>query len=121
MPVYAFAVLPLVLMLVEAMQGTTTISAAFADDITASGTLNDLRKPGGTYSVDLRPDFGYYPEPSKSWIIAKENSKDKAEEIFKNSKVNVTIDGKRHLGAVIGMKGKRADSPDACSRQNCSL
>ena len=45
---------------------------------------------------------GYYVNNGKSWLILKDaSSRSKAEEIFGNS-VNITSEGKRHLGAVIG-------------------
>ena len=46
--------------------------------------------------------FGYYVNRSKSWLIVKTaQAADEARNIFGNS-VNITTDGKRQLGAVIG-------------------
>ena len=46
--------------------------------------------------------FGYYVNGSKSWLIVKKKEKlEEAKAIF-GSTVNITTEGKRHLGAVIG-------------------
>ena len=50
----------------------------------------------------IGPDFGYFPEATKSWLIVKERYLSTVKEIFKDSKVNITAEGKRHLGATIG-------------------
>ena len=50
----------------------------------------------------MGPKFGYLPEGSKSWLIVGENSKERAQTIFDNTKIKITTDGQRHLGAVIG-------------------
>ena len=36
------------------------------------------------------PLFGYFPEPTKSWLIVKENYKTKAEEIFSDTNIKIT-------------------------------
>ena len=47
---------------------------------------------------------GYVVNSSKAWLIVKpEEIEAEAKEIFGNS-VNITIEGKRHLGAVLGTK-----------------
>ena len=50
----------------------------------------------------MGPKFGYFREGSKPWIIVRENAKERAQTIFDNTKIKVTTDGQRHLGAVIG-------------------
>ena len=106
MAVYAVAILPLIIMLVDASvsKNHATISAGFADDLTAAGKIKELlfwwKK-----LCSLGPDFGYYPEAKKSWLIAKEKFESAARKIFTDSQVNVTVEGKRHLGATIGSDG----------------
>ena len=46
--------------------------------------------------------FGYHPEPTKCWLIAKSRMKDIGLNRFENAGINITEDGKRHWGAVIG-------------------
>ena len=48
--------------------------------------------------------FGYFPKQSKSYLIVKEQHYNKAVDVFMVSKVKVTSEGKRQLGAVIGSK-----------------
>ena len=74
---------------------------AFADDFTVAGKASEIR----AYWDILQqqgPLFGYFPKPSKSYLIVKEQHYNKAVDVFMGSKVKVTSEGKRHLGALIG-------------------
>ena len=103
MAIYAIAIIPLILMLVaEANQvDNTTKTAAYADDLTAAGTIMHLRNWWETL-CRLGPKFGYFPEGSKSWLIVKEKEVQKAQSVFKDTNIKITTEGQRHLGAVIG-------------------
>ena len=46
--------------------------------------------------------YGYDAEPTKSWLIVKEQLQDEATQAFLGTGVNITVSGKKHLGAVIG-------------------
>ena len=48
------------------------------------------------------PMFGYHAEPTKSWLIVKEELLEEANQVFAGAGVNITSQGKKHLGAVIG-------------------
>ena len=48
--------------------------------------------------------YGYFPNPTKSWLIVKENCVDHASALFQNAGINITVDGKRHLGAALGSR-----------------
>ena len=50
----------------------------------------------------LGPKYGYNPLPKKTILIVKPEFKLQAEEIFKDTKVRITTEGERHMGAVIG-------------------
>ena len=100
MPIYATAIIPLILMLLEITNGKTKV-AAYADDFSAAGSVLNL-KSWWEKLCTLGPKFGYYPEASKSWLIVKPKHKGAAATVFNNSKINITTEGKRHLGAVIG-------------------
>ena len=99
MTIYAIAIIPLVLMLVEqaSQANNTTKTAAYADDLTATGTIIRLRN---WWDVLCRmgPKFGYFPEGSKSWLIVK----NKDQSAFKDTNIKITTEGQRHLGAIIG-------------------
>ena len=73
-----------------------------ADDATGAGKLQPLKQWwDGIKHQGVK--FGYFVKPSKSWLILKDSSKVKeAEELFKNSPINITVEGKRHLGAALG-------------------
>ena len=84
----------------------TTVSSIkqvwLADDATGAGTLNDLKKWWDTLLV-LGRKYGYYINEGKSWLIAKnDNILQMAGNIFKESSIKFTKEGKRHLGAAIG-------------------
>ena len=51
---------------------------------------------------ELGPKFGYFPEPKKSWLIVKSDCLDKAIHIFNNTNIQITTQGKWHLGAALG-------------------
>ena len=48
------------------------------------------------------PAFGYFPNPSKTWLVTKQGRFDEASNTFAGSGVNVTLDGRPYLGALIG-------------------
>ena len=74
---------------------------AFADDLSVTGSFNIIRD----YWVKLTaigPKDGYFPKPTKSYPIVKEKNDGSARYIFANSRLNITAEGKKHLGVVIG-------------------
>jgi hypothetical protein len=46
--------------------------------------------------------YGYFPNAEKSWIIVKEGNLEEAKEIFQNTGINITVEGRRHLGSALG-------------------
>ena len=52
----------------------------------------------------LGPDFGYFPNAKKSRITSKPSKEASVKEVFKDTAVNVTVQGQKHLGAVIGSR-----------------
>ena len=48
------------------------------------------------------PDYGYYPNANKTWLIVKDSIHEEAKSMFKSTGVSITVEGKRHLGAAIG-------------------
>ena len=90
------------MLVAEASQvDNTTKTAAYADHLTAAGTIVRLRNWCETL-CKLGPKFGNFPEGSKSWLIVKEKVVQKAQSVFKDINIKITTEGQRHLGAVIG-------------------
>ena len=48
------------------------------------------------------PRFGYYPNALKTVIIAKEDAKDEAADVFKDTGIEINVAGKRYLGGALG-------------------
>ena len=80
---------------------TKVKSVAYADDYSGAGNIKDLVKWWEKLS-ELGPHFGYFPNAEKSILIVKPEKLSTARELFDNTKLKITSDGQRHLGAVIG-------------------
>ena len=52
----------------------------------------------------MGPMFGYHPNALKCWLIVKPNKYEEAMEAFQNTGINVTTEGRRHLGAALGLR-----------------
>ena len=62
--IYAIGITPMLDMLV-AMQNDHNKMAGFADDVTASGNIEALRRWWEAL-MQIGPNYGYYPQPTKS-------------------------------------------------------
>ena len=89
MVIYGIAIIQLILMLVEIrMQDNNhTKIAAYADDLTVTGPIDQIIRISWNMLCRLGPKFRYFPEGSKSWIIVRENAKGRAQTIFDNTKI----------------------------------
>ena len=77
------------LMVLEIAKTKTNSDAkmvAYADDFPAAGSISSL-KYWWNISWKLGPKFGYFLQPTKSWLIVKSNSSDKAVHIFKDTDI----------------------------------
>ena len=106
MAAYALALTPLLDYLQSVKRSVKHV--AFADDLTGAGKLEEIKIWWDTLIAE-GPKYGYYPRPSKSFLIAKQHYKEYAERIFAGSNIKITTEGARHLGAVLG---------DICSDSN---
>ena len=98
MPVYAVGLttlLPLIKSTVEVKH------AAYADDLGGLGKLIEIRTWWDNI-CKFGPLLGYYPEPSKSWLIVKEQLADDASQIFSDTEIKITTEGRKYLGGFIG-------------------
>ena len=73
----------------------------FLDDVSVAGSLNRIEDYWDKLTA-LGPKYGYLPKPMKFYLIVKENKLMKVQKLFANSRVNITAEGKRQLGAVVG-------------------
>ena len=96
MPVYALATVPLLV----SVSTDDTKQAAYADDLISAGQLQPLLN-WWEYLLKVAPTAGYYPKPSKSWLIVKPVKVELAKQIFRDTKINITSGSQRHLGVAI--------------------
>ena len=97
MPLYALATIPLI----KKLEGNYK-QVWFADDAAAAvGKITDLRDWWDRLSTS-GPGFGYFPNASKTWLVAKEGFHNAAVSNFANTGVHVTSGGRPYLGAAIG-------------------
>ena len=102
MRAYAVGVTPLLHFLQESIMVTVQISkeVAVADDFTVTGEVEEIKSYWDMLQ-QVGPLHGYFPKPSKSYLIDKEHFHENAKETFKSTKVKLTTEDKMHLRAVI--------------------
>ena len=89
--------------LIRLKQDVPSISQVWlADDATGAGKLSSLREWWDAIQREGKK-YGYFVKPTKSWIVLKDPGKlEECRKIFETSPINITVEGKRHLGAAIG-------------------
>ena len=101
MGLYALGIQPLI----TSLQVASSVKQCwFADDASGAGSTAEIKKWWDVLST-LGPDFGYFPNDKKCWLIAKPAKEESVREAFKETSFNVTVQGQKHLGAVIGSRG----------------
>ena len=101
MPGYAIGILPLMSLIGLNEECIGVKQAAFADDLTGVGKLKQL-KIWWNMILEYGPYIGYHAKPSKSWLIVKKEKLEEAKIMFKNTGLNITSEGRKHLGAAVG-------------------
>ena len=99
----AITIIPLIMMLMkltEKIPNKQTKMVGFTHDLSAGRSLSNIKKWWKAF-CNLGPKFGYNPEATKCWLIVKPQLVKEAEKLFDNTKTNITVNSKRHLGAVI--------------------
>ena len=96
MPMYAVATLPLIKRLPKSVT-----QVWYADDASALGTISDLQEWWNELAR-LGPGYGYFPNPSNTWLVAKEGCYSNAATAFEGTNINVTSSGRPYLGADLG-------------------
>ncbi|CAM1307783.1 Uncharacterised protein r2_g1768 [Pycnogonum litorale] len=96
MPVYAISTLPLI----NKINSVDVRQIWYADDAGAGGTIKDLRQWWNSLN-EYGPDFGYFPNGSKTWLVVKKGFEELAREHFNETGVQFTSDGRTYLGSAI--------------------
>ena len=100
MAFYALATVPLI----KACKVSDLAGEAwFADDATGSGRLTALHTWWDKLTA-FGPNFGYHPSGDKTWLVVSESLKDAATGVFEGTSVQVTTQGRKHLGAALGSR-----------------
>ena len=73
----------------------------YADDATGAGALTDIRKWWDEL-LPTGPTLGYHPNAKKRWLVVK--SEKKANDVFAGTGINITTEGRKHLGAALGQR-----------------
>ena len=73
----------------------------YADDSAAGSRLETLRR-WWDLLVEVGPLYGYFPNGSKTHVLAKSNHVEAAKEIFKGTGVVISTEGERYLGGAVG-------------------
>ena len=98
MVMYVVAITPLI----HRLKDNAVKQVWFTDDATAGGSFVNL-KEWWEHIVSIGPDYGYYPNAMKTWLVVKEEKEIGAATLLKKKTgVSITVEGKRHLGAAIG-------------------
>ena len=96
MAMYGLAIIPLI----TRLDGLCK-QVWYADDSAAFGTIEQLRGWWDRLTTE-GPSFGYFANPSKTWLVTKDRNHEEAATIFAGSGVNITPNGRPYLGAAIG-------------------
>ena len=68
----------------------------YAEGASAGGDVQDL-KSWWDRLTQLGPQFGYFPNPAKTWLIVKEQHQGAALDAFGDTSINITSQGKRKV------------------------
>ena len=75
----------------------------YADDATGCGSLGDVKTWWDELTVS-GPPLEYFPNPRKCWLIVKPKKGRPAKEIFSETTINITTEGRKYLGAARGSR-----------------
>ena len=87
-----------------ALQNTSNAKQCWlADDASGAGFIKDVLKLWQSLEK-MGSMFGHHPNAIKCWLIVKPNKYEEAMEAFQNNGINVTTEGRLHLGAALGSR-----------------
>ena len=100
MSLYAISLQPLI----TRLQVRSAASQCwYAGDAAGCGSLGDVKTWWDELMVS-GPPLGYFPNPQKCWLIVKPEKERPAKEIFSETTINITTEGRKHLGAALGSR-----------------
>lgn len=92
MPMYALALLPLI----NSQSDDEIKQMWYADDAASCGQIENIRSWWDKL-VQIGPDYGYFPNPSKACLLVKEAAQKTASDIFTGT--GISISWKKYLRA----------------------
>ena len=82
---------------ITSLQASSTVKLRwFGDDGSGAGTDTKIKRWWDTLITQV-PDLGYFPNDKKCWIIAKQDKEVAVREVFKETVINITAEGHKHL------------------------
>ena len=72
----------------------------YADDATVAGALEEVRK-WWDQLVEGGPSLGYHLNAKKCWLVEKTEKERAEHNVFVGSGINITTEGRKHLGAAL--------------------
>lgn len=86
------------------MNASTSVKQCwFADDATAAGSLGELKKWWGVLN-ESGPSLEYSPNAKKCWVIVKPEKEESARDLFRQTSINISTQGQKHLEALVGSR-----------------
>ena len=98
MAMFAVATVPLI----KELRNIHTKQIWYADDASSSGSLENVRRWWDLLTA-LGPGYGYFPNPSKTVLLTKEEFLFAATETFAGTCVSISTQGKLALGCPISI------------------
>ena len=83
-------------------------SLGYTADLFGAGSIIGLQKNVGFYQNE-GPKYGYFQEETKTWLIVKPELFSEAKQFFSNTGLNITTEGRKHLGAAVGSASYKED------------
>ena len=111
--VYAIATIPLIIKTVWHMKESENKkefakSAGYADDLFGAGSILGLKRMWD-FIKNEGPKYGYFQEEKKTWLIVKPEFLSEAKQVFSNTGLNITTEGRKYLGAAVGSASYKED------------
>ena len=97
MAIYAVAIIPLI----HQVSISDCTQTWFADNARGAGELSRLRE-WWDLLLAKGPLYGYHVNAAKTWLVVKPGLEAEAERVFEGTGVNISSEGRRYLGSVLG-------------------